>query len=160
MADLRAIAEAAGGTNVRTLLNSGNVVFDAPASLRSSLASRLEAGIVERVGFHARVFVIDRPRLDAIVEGNPLLDVATNPSRLLVAFVPDEARLASLAPLVVKDWGPERLVVGRHAAYAWMPDGVVDSAVMKAMGVALRDATTTRNWATVLKLQALMTQGG
>ena len=58
--------------------------------------------------------------------------------------------------VVTRDWGEEALVVGTRAAYVWMPAGVLDSRVMEAVGKVLGTHVTTRNWATVQKLHAMM----
>ena len=65
--------------------------------------------------------------------------------------------LATLAPLVVP---PEQYAVGKGAAYLLCASGILESTVAQALlGKAGRSVTTTRNWATVLKLQAMTTEG-
>jgi uncharacterized protein (DUF1697 family) len=154
MAELRELVEGLGHRRVRTLLNSGNVVFDSASADRAALARALHAAILERTGVLARVVVVTRADLDAVVAANPLPEAVADPARFLVAFV-DAAGLAGLAPLAARDWGAERLALGAGAAYLCCAGGVHESplalAVMKAGG----EAATTRNWSTVLKLQAL-----
>ena len=155
MADLRALVEAEGFTDPRTLLNSGNVVFTGAKQPLPRIAARLEGGIEARVGFRPHVIVIDRAWVDAVMQENPLTQ-ADNPSRLLVAFVQDTERLQSVRELATRDWGPEAVAVGTRAAYLWMPEGILESRVLNEVGARLGTWTTTRNWATVEKLQALM----
>ena len=155
MADLRAIVEQAGYTKVRTLLNSGNVVFEGPKGDPAQVASRLEAAIEAGVGFHSRVVVVDGPVMDTVVKEQTWTH-ADNPSRLLVAFVQDPERLKGLADLATHDWGDESLLVGKRAAYVWMPGGVLDSRMFEAVAKVLGTDVTTRNWATVQKLHAMM----
>ena len=156
MADLRALVEELGYGEVRTLLNSGNVVFAAPGRARDA-GRRIEGALAERLGLASRVVVLSRAELATVIAENPLLAVADDPSRLLVAVLADPAagrRL--LAPLVEQGWEPEALALGSRAAYVWMPTGVLDSPLMKALDRALRDGATARNWSTMLKLQALL----
>jgi uncharacterized protein (DUF1697 family) len=155
MADLRAIVEQAGYTKVRTLLNSGNVVFEGPKGDAARIASRLEAAIEKGVGFHSRVVVVDGSVMDTVVREQTLTH-ADNPSRLLVAFVQDRDRLKALDELGTRDWGDETMAVGTHAAYVWMPAGVLESPMFEHVAKVLGNHMTTRNWATVQKLHAMM----
>ena len=52
-------------------------------------------------------------------------------------------------------WAPDQLAVGSHANYLWCAKGIIESGLMKAFSRATSDEMITRNWATVLKLQAL-----
>jgi uncharacterized protein (DUF1697 family) len=155
MADLRKLVEKLGYTDVRTLLNSGNVVFKSTSTDTAKAGERIEKALVENTGVSARVLVVSAAELATAVKENPLLKVADNPSRLLVAFLADSADLAMLKPLLKEKWGTEVLATGSRAAYIWMPEGVIDSKVFPAIARALNNAVTTRNWATVLKLHAL-----
>lgn len=155
MADLRKLVGELGHSNVRTLLNSGNVVFEASRQTPSRIASEMEAAIEQSAGFSASVIVVTATDLDRIVEDNPLTDVATDPSKLLVAFVSKPAELKKASPLVGTKWGSDALALGKKSAYLWCAGGILESKLAKEFGRAMGTATTTRNWATVLKLQAM-----
>lgn len=155
MADLRALVEGLGYGDVRTLLNSGNVVFTAPGVAPGAAAARIEEALVARLGVSSRVTVLTAAELAAAVTENPLLEVANDPSRLLVAFLAKPSDRSRLKPLVEQDWSPEVLSVGTRVAYIWCPEGILASRLPEAVGRALGDGVTTRNWATVTKLQAL-----
>jgi uncharacterized protein (DUF1697 family) len=157
MADLRAIVEGLGCGDVRTLLNSGNVVFTAPASGKKDFAGRIEKAITARLGISARVTVLTAAELAAIVADNPLGAIAEDPSRLLVTVLIDPAHRKHLLPLKKQDWRPEVLAVGTRAAYVWCPRGMIESRLATAVNRVLGDGATTRNWATVTKLHALAT---
>lgn len=154
MADLRTVVASAGFEDVRTLLNSGNVVFRGPRGQAPRVAAALEKAIDAHTGFHAHVVVLDAADLATVVDEHSLAQ-ADNPSRLLVGFVQDAGRLAALAPLTARDWEPEALAVGSRAAYMWLPDSIADSALVAAVSRALGTYVTTRNWATVQKLYAM-----
>ena len=154
MADLRALIEGLGYTDVRTLLNSGNVVFSAPRGTNAAIAAAIEKAIVARAGFSAAVVVVTANELQAIVAADPLSKVAVNPSRYLVAFVSDAKKLADAKPLSAQTWAPEALALGNGAAYLWCANGINESKLVLAFYRATRDAATMRNWATVLKLLA------
>ena len=155
MADLRQIVEGLGYANVRSLLNSGNVVFHADATAAAAAAAAIEEALVLKLGVASRVIVLDSDELAAIVAANPLLDVADNHSRLMVFVLGDPAQRARLEALAEQDWGCEQLALGERAAYIWCPEGVLDSAPALALGKQLGDGTTSRNWNTLMKLHAM-----
>jgi uncharacterized protein (DUF1697 family) len=155
MADLRKLVEELGYRDVRTVLNSGNVVFAGPA--RGDPAARIEKTLVDRLGVAARVTVLTAAEMAAVVAKNPLLEIADNPSRLLVAVLRDPADRKKLQPLTKQDWSPEALAVGQRVAYLWCADGILASKLAEAVNRALGDGVTARNWATVQKLHALAT---
>lgn len=153
MADLRAVVEDLGYGDVRTVLNSGNVIFTGPA--RGNPADRIETALAERVGITARVTVLTAAELAVAVDGNPLVKVADDPSRYLLAVLRDPADRKKLTGLSKQDWSPEALAVGPRVAYLWCANGILASKVAEAVNRALGDGVTARNWATVLKLHAL-----
>jgi uncharacterized protein (DUF1697 family) len=154
MADLRELVEELGFSNVRTLLNSGNVVFTAARPSPRKIAAAIEAAIEKRCGFSSKVVVVEAGVLDEIVAKNPLRKVATEPSRHLVAFSAS-SEWASVKPLLAATWTPERLAIVGNAAYLWCEKGILASKLAPAFMRAAGDEATTRNWATVLKLQAM-----
>jgi uncharacterized protein (DUF1697 family) len=155
MADLRALVEDLGYGDVRTLLNSGNVVFTAPGVAPGDAAARIEEGLAKRTGVSARVTVLTSRELATVISENSLAEVASDPSRMLVAVLMNKADRRRLEPLAKEDWAPEALALGTRAAYLWCPEGILASKLSEAVGRALGDAVTTRNWATMTKLQVL-----
>jgi uncharacterized protein (DUF1697 family) len=155
MADLRALVERLGCTNVRTLLNSGNVVFEASRPDRNKIGAAIDVALQSSHGFSASVVIITVADLQAIVDENPLLSVASDPSRHLVAFVAEPADLTKAEALLTAAWKPEAMALGSKAAYLWCANGFMDSKLLPAFVRATGVVATTRNWSTVLKLQAL-----
>ncbi len=154
MAELRNIFVSLGHQNVRTLLNSGNVLFESTRSNGVKLALGIQAAIADRAGFSAAVTVIKATALAAIVRENPLLRLAVDPARHLVAFVAHPRSLAALRPMMLESWAPDALAIGSQAAYLWCAAGIIDSKLSKAFAREAGESVTTRNWATVLKLLA------
>lgn len=155
MADLRKLIASLGFGDVRSLLNSGNVVFRGAAQTPAAVAAALEEALVLKLGVASRVTVLTSEELHAIVAANPLPPVATDFARLLVFVLTDPADRKRIAALEGQDWSPEALAIGKRAAYAWCPGGVIDSRLASALGKVLGDATTARNWNTLCKLQTL-----
>ena len=160
MADLRVLLEKLGYTGVKTLLNSGNAVFSGPATPPAKLAQAIRAAVAKQLGVDALVLVKRAEDIAAIVKGNELGKIATDHSRLLVAMTPEAGALAGVAALAAKRWGKEKLHVGKHAAYVWCADGILESPAAAALLKGLENAATTRNWATLNKIHALMQETG
>jgi uncharacterized protein (DUF1697 family) len=159
MADLRDLVAGLGYREVQTALNSGNVVFRAGREGPAAAASRIEQALEARLAIGCRVIVVTASQLATIIAENPLLEVAHNPSRLLVAVLRDPGTRAAVASLLERDWGPEALAVGSLAAYLWLPQGVAASQLNLELNRALRGSVTSRNWATVLKLAEMVRAG-
>ena len=92
--------------------------------------------------------------LDEIMLANPLPAAVETPSRFLIAVARDAEALRKLEPLAKLNWGSERLVLGKRAAYMWSPDGILEGRMMDAVGKAAGDGITARNWATCGKIAA------
>lgn len=160
MADLRALLEGLGHADVATLLNSGNVLFRSDRKTPAKIAAEISAAIAAQLKIEVPVIVKSAKDLAAIIDGNALADVADDPSRLLVAFVQEAdalPALSAIAPLVVP---PERFLLGREAAYLHCARGILESKAGEALVGKAGKVATTRNWATVLKLQALVEKIG
>lgn len=155
MAELRALVEEMGFQGVRTLLNSGNVIFDAPPRSVRGVVAKLEKAIESRFGFPVPVVVVTAAELDSIIEANPLRQAGKDPSRFLVAFVSSSGALTAVQSLASEKWTPEAFAIGDRAAYLWCPNGIIDSKLGKEFGRVTGALATTRNWATVQKLQAM-----
>jgi len=156
MADLRTLLAELSYVDVRTILNSGNVVFSGQQQQPSRIGKRLEEAMAQRLGVSGRVTVLTAAEFSRAVEENALGRVATDPARLLVAFCSDGARLKELGALKRRDWAPEAMVAGSLAAYVWCADGILASRLLVAVGRVLGEATTTRNWATLSKIHAAL----
>jgi uncharacterized protein (DUF1697 family) len=156
MADWRAQLESLGAREVRTLLNSGNAVFRHSARSAATLASQLRAALEAGLGVDVPVIVKRADTFAAIVRDNPLAASGVDASRLLVAFAPDAAALRTLEALHALVSPPEVFVLGEQAGYLACPDGLLASAAGEALLGRAGRAVTTRNWATVQKLQALL----
>jgi len=154
MADLRMLFEGLGFRDVRTLLNSGNVVFAAPGTGRGDILARIEKGLAARFGLTS-VILLSGTEVTGAVRHNPLARLVTNPSHFLVMVPPTRARLARLRPLLGTRWAPEVLALGRRVAYLWCARGVARSPLWAAVDRALGRTGTVRNLATMRKLMVL-----
>jgi uncharacterized protein (DUF1697 family) len=159
MADLRALLQAAGFENVRTHLQSGNVVLET-AEPPDAAARTIEERIAERVGFDVDVIVRTTEELEDVVVHSPFADVATDGSRHFVVFLPSEPDAAVLQELAAQDFDPDQFGARGREIYAWCPNGMRDSKLMRALAdPRLAPTGTVRNWNTVTKLLALARPG-
>ena len=122
-------------------------------------AQRIRAAVAKKLAVDACVIVMSDKDIAGIIAGNELGKVATNPSRLLVAMAADWKALRALEALAASDWGEERVHVGKHAAYVWCADGILESQALQALLGALGTDGTTRNWGTLNRIHAQMSSG-
>ena len=155
MTDLRTLLENLGFHHVRTLLNSGNIVFESESDSAQTDAGRITSAVTERTGTPTNVLVLDAEALDQAIETNPLAQTTSDPTRLLLGFFLDPHQHASLEALK-QQFPSETFVIGKHACYLWCTDGILASPIASVLAsTKFRDRITTRNWATILKLQAM-----
>lgn len=152
MDDLRQLLGKLGFRDVQTLLNSGNAVFAARATSATRIATLIRTSVQRELGVDALVVVKSAGDIAAVMADNELEDVASDDSRLLVALSGDPGALIGLRKLARQDWGAERLQVGKHAAYLWCAQGILESKVADALLGGLKDTGTTRNWSTLRKI--------
>jgi uncharacterized protein (DUF1697 family) len=169
MADLRGVVESLGHTEVATYIQSGNVVFTSTEVDSAKLAAAMEAAIADRLGVRSPVVVLDRAEFAEAVAANPYPD---EPDRKKVHAVfraaqpgPDEVAAVAAAEERARAKGSRdtATVLGR-VVYLHLPDGMgrselaVQLAKLPTKGVA-DGGGTARNWATVLKVQAMLDAG-
>lgn len=159
MAGLRDLLEGLGYERVATLLNSGNAVFIAERGTPARMAEDIAKALSTNMKLEVPVVVKSAEQWSDIVAGNRLAKTVADPSCLLVAVTQDSRALNALAALEPLTAPPGQLTLGKYAAYLHFPNGILKSKAGKALlaGLGRIDgAATTRNWATVLKLQALL----
>ena len=156
MAAFKALLTDLGCTQATTLLNSGNAVVRHADASPAALAAAVQAALARQLGLDVPVIVKSAAELRAVVAGLPLAAEPPDPSRLLVAFAPTEQALAALVPLADRVGPDETFVCGAHAAYLHCPGGLLESRAGEALLGKVGKGVTTRNWATVLKLQAML----
>lgn len=155
MGELRALLTDLGYADVRTLLQSGNIVLSTRLG-PEKLARTLERQIAEGLGVDPAVIVRSPDELAAVIERNPLADVADDPKRHTVYFLSGEPDAAAVAALERADIAPEAFAVAGREIYTWHPDGIQRSPLVKLLGKAdLGVTSTARNWNTVTKLLAM-----
>lgn len=166
MPDLRQVFVDLGHADVTTYIQSGNVLFAPNTTDSRAVARALEAEIARRLSVAPAVIVISRDGLRDVIAKNPFAD-EPDPKHVHALFrgEPASADLASELA-AVEQWARDRgsrdeaRLVG-DTVYLRTPDGMGRSEL--AVGLERRAGTralgTARNWATVLRLDELLSAG-
>jgi uncharacterized protein (DUF1697 family) len=158
---MKALAEefvAAGCGDVRTFIQSGNVIFSAPPEKdESELARLLGARLAERFSYTAALVLRTTEELRAAIANNPYLALGAPEESLHVMFLtaaPDAEAVKKLDP--DRSPGDEYEVIGREV-YLRLPNGMARSYLTNAyFDTKLGVTSTARNWRTTTKLLELM----
>jgi uncharacterized protein (DUF1697 family) len=163
MSDLREVLGEMGFADVRSLLQSGNLVFRTDRRLAgASLERMLEAATAKRLGRDSPTYIVrSAAEWKALIDANPFPAAAKrDPSHLLVMFLKMPAVAANVKALRAAIRGCETIeAVGKHL-YVVYPDGVGKSKFTHGLIERhLATRATGRNWNTVLKMAALLSNG-
>ena len=157
MADLRTIVESLGHVQVRTYIQSGNVIFstaaDGAVSDEATLALAIRTRIAERLDLSVEVMVRSQSDLEAALAGVPFPDV--DPRRLLIAFLSETPTRDAAHALESIEAAPETAVVVDRVVYLHLPNGVGRSILAAQLERRLKVRATARNLATVRTLLSL-----
>lgn len=156
MADLRALLESLGLANVRTYIQSGNVVFDGPADEAETLGEKISDAIEASHGFRPRVQILSADRFKRAMDANPYAEADSAPKTLHLFFLfespvepdfekLDEFRAASESYELVDD-----------VFYLYAPDGIGRSKLAERAARYLGVDATARNWRTASKLMEMV----
>lgn len=155
MADLRQIFEKRLKLrDVRTYIQSGNIVFRAPSADQSELEVTIKSGILDKFGFDVPVVVRGAVEFETVLRGNPYIERGDcDPKNLYVIFlsdVPEESRVAEIADL---KYAEDEFIVSGSAVYVNCPGGAAATKLTNTFfEKKLKVAATARNWRTVNKL--------
>jgi uncharacterized protein (DUF1697 family) len=158
MSDLRNLFEILGFSEVQSLLQSGNVVFESRQLKGPALERSLEIETAKRLGVSVDYLVRSAKELRTIIEDNPFEDEARrDPSHLLVMFLKTAVKSAEVSALEAAVQGREIIHADGKQLYAVYPDGIGRSKLTNTLiEKKLGTRGTARNWNTVLKLAAMM----
>ena len=158
MADLRALIEKLGFTEVSTLMQSGNAVFRGPAQAPPALEKRFESAVAKRFGFESDCILRTAKEWTALMAENPFPSEARSaPGHLLVVLLREAPRMGAVEAVRAAIKGPEQVgLVGRQL-WAVYPVGQGTSKLtLPVIEKALGTRGTARNWNTVTKVAELL----
>ena len=154
MADLRELVESLGFGDVRTYIQSGNVIFSAP---RAPEPTSLERAIEARFGLSVDVVVRSAADLRRALERDPFPDVER--SRLHIGFMAKKPAASAVSTIDRDAFLPEQFAVVGRELYLSLPHGMARTKLPDHILRRIKVATTIRNWNTVTKLAELARTG-
>jgi uncharacterized protein (DUF1697 family) len=153
MADLRLMAQALGLSEVRTLIASGNLIFQSDQDA-VALEAKLERAIPERFGFPVSVMVRSAQQWSGCCAANPFPEEsAAKPNLVLVTVGKQAPTQADVEILRARAWANEKVEIDGGALWLWFGDGAGRSKLSVA---ALKGVWTTRNWRSALALRDML----
>jgi uncharacterized protein (DUF1697 family) len=152
MKELAAIFVDAGCKDVCTYIQSGNVVFNAPAKVLKGLSGVIGERVQQRFGYRPAVILRSSEELGKTIAGNPFL-LAGEPEMLHVYFLAELPEVVAVGVLDPDRSPPDRFHVAGREIYLHLPAGLGKSKLTNGyFDSKLRTVCTARNWATVLRL--------
>lgn len=157
MATLKSDLESLKLRNVRTYIQSGNVVFDSTARSATSLSRKIADRIEDQHGFRPEVLILKLQDLQNAVEANPFPSAISDPRTLHFLFLTEPATHPDTDALDGLKSPTESYKITDHVFYLHAPDGIGRSKLAGKVEKHLGVAGTGRNYRTVVKLIALAT---
>ena len=157
MKELKLVLEKDGCQDVRTYIQSGNVILNSAISDSAKLAKRLSAVIAKSHGFEPRVIVLSRDELQRAASGNPFATAVANPAALHLFFLdgtPKSPDLKALESLKTT----EAFALKGAVFYLHTPDGLGRSKLAARIERSLGVQGTARNWRTVSTLLGMLNE--
>ncbi|SDJ51809.1 Uncharacterized conserved protein, DUF1697 family [Frankineae bacterium MT45] len=157
MARLRELITDLGYQNPRTLLQSGNAIFEVRSNQVSTCAAKLEKALKDQAGVTSTVIIRSATELREAIAEDPLTEVAVDGAKHLIGFLAQPPSATAAKQINAIDLPPDRIaVIGRHV-YLWMSDGVLKSRLSKSgWEKMLGTPVTARNVNTLAKLAAML----
>ena len=155
MPELRAALADAGFDDVRTYLQSGNVILSS-GTKAAEVVRKVERLLEKEFGLDVAAVSRSRAQLAKVVAANPLQKVAKKPKRYQVSFLAAKPSRDVIGRVEDAAVPPEQVVAIGREIYAWHPETVGRSRLWTLLaGQRLGVAATARNWTTVTKLLEL-----
>jgi uncharacterized protein (DUF1697 family) len=152
MESLRAFHERIGHRQVKSYIQSGNIIFSARGSV-PTIARKTAEDFAAEFGFAAKLMLVESGQLQAILEGNPYAKHAAENHKIVHAGIcAGEPNAERLAALLARTGGSERFHVGKGIVYLHAPDGYGRSKFAAGMEKACGVPMTVRNWRTMMAL--------
>jgi uncharacterized protein (DUF1697 family) len=156
MKTLVTLLEGLGLRNVRTYIQSGNVIFNAEKSNRGKLANAITHSIAKNLGFSPKVILLTEQELQSAIESNPFpTDIGKALHFLFLEDTPDKPDIAHLNEIKTSS---EAFELTEKAFYLYTPDGFGKSKLPGNIEKCLGVATTGRNWNTICKLASMLSK--
>jgi uncharacterized protein (DUF1697 family) len=158
MKELTSIFETLGASNVRTYIQSGNVVFQSAPKGIPNLTKKIRIEVRDRYGFEPNIFVIGFSEIETAIKNNPFPEAEPQPSSLHLGFLASVPKNPDLKKLESLKKDTERFCLLGNIFYLHAPEGVGRSKLAASSEKLLGTPMTDRNWNTVCKLREMATK--
>ena len=155
MRELAELLRGLGLQEVRTYIQSGNVVFQSKSGGPADLAGRMGDAIEKSHGFRPVVVLLEIDELQSAMTANPFPEAESEPKTLHLYFLASEPEIADLETLASIRHESERFKLEGKVFYLHAPEGIGRSRVAAWVEKSLGVAVTARNWRTVSKINAM-----
>lgn len=156
METLREVCAGIGFKNVKTYINSGNVIFETPTTDDKTLAEKIEKGIEQEFSLKIKVMVRSVAEIEAIIKNNPFEGQFENDKDVHVFFLDEELPDEKCELLLSNNNENEIYAVRNAEIFCHLKISVLDSLMGKDyIGKKLKVSATARNWRTVNKILEL-----
>lgn len=153
METLRAVCTMLGFQNVKTYINSGNVIFETAETNDLKLAEKIEAAIETEFALRIKVMARTMDEIKSIVAKNPFDGQFENDKDLHVIFLDEELPTEKRELLLSNNNENEQYFVRNREIFCLLKVSVLDSLMGKDyIGKKLKVLATARNWRTVNKI--------
>lgn len=157
MTDLRDLFTEAGCRDVRTYIQSGNVIFTAEPDVLAKLPALIPTQIAARFGYPAPVVLRTAEQLGAVIRHNPFIADGTAEQDLHVLFLAGRPPAGSVGKLDPDRSPPDAFAVRDQEIYLRLPNGAGRTKLTNGyFDSKLATTSTGRNWRTVTTLFDLM----
>jgi uncharacterized protein (DUF1697 family) len=123
MAELKALLESLRFSQVTTLLQSGNVLFNSPVRDETEMADEIEHAIAEHLALKLRVIVRSVAEMTRLIKENPLPLAASEPARFHLTFLSDDPSADLIGSIDPAMYAPDEFRFGDRAVYVWYRGG-------------------------------------
>ena len=155
MRELVEILEGLGLSQVKTYIQSGNVVFQSERQDLNGLSQEIRTAIGESRGFTPDVLLLDLHMFQKAVTANPFPDAEREPKTLHLFFMAEDPKNPDLEAFESIKAENERFELVNNVFYLHAPDGIGRSKLAEKVGKGWEATVTARNWRTVTKIMAI-----
>ncbi len=156
METLRAVCENIGFTNVKTYINSGNIIFDSSESTNDNLAKKISDAIEREFSLNIRVVVRSMDEINSIIAKNPFAGKFEEEKNMHILFLNEPVPAEKAELLISQNTESEQYAVIDYEIYCLLNEGFLSSLLGKNyIDKKLKIPSTARNWRTVNKIAGM-----
>ena len=140
--------------NVRTYIQSGNVLFESKEISNTSLEKQIQKKLLQDYGFHVPVLVKETKNLKSAVKNNSFIDRKNiDIDRLYVTFLAEKPSQTNIDKITPEQYAPDEFILSGNIVYLYCPGGYGNTKLSNNFFEnKLKVVATTRNWKTVNEL--------